>query len=265
MKAFILSFDLEEFNLPFGMDIGVGDEELFEISRRGLKNIMSLLNKTDIVATFFVTLKFAKTYPDEIKLLIRDGHEIGIHGYEHSHGYGSMPEEKAREYIIAAKERIEELFNITILGFRAPRFNRPQYSVLRDAEMVYDSSIHPTFFSRRWTMVFNGRAPSTSCGVAVVPVSVTPLIRLPFSWIWFRNFGLQYATACTKLCMLDQDYVSVYFHPWEFADLCNYDMPESFRRNTGDKLVEMMGKYIRWCKQSMEFKTMGDYVTQFKK
>jgi hypothetical protein len=80
---------------------------------------------------------------------------------------------------------------------------------------------------------------------------VTPLVRLPFSWIWFRNFGLEYAKMCTRMCILDQPYVNIYMHPWEFIDLSKRDdlseLPVLIKRNTGGKMERMVGGYIKWC------------------
>ena len=45
---------------------------------------MDLLKKYNLLATFFVTANFANKYPDLLKKLDMDGHEIASHGYDHS-------------------------------------------------------------------------------------------------------------------------------------------------------------------------------------
>ena len=92
-----------------------------------------------------------------------------------------------------------------------------------------------------------------------IPISVTPFLRLPLSWLWFRNLGLNYAKICTILN--NQPFTNIYFHPWEFQDIKKYNIPLIIKRNTGNKMKKMLKEYLRWClSKNFNFVTMDELV-----
>ena len=52
-------------------------------SRAGLPRILALLKRHQIPATFFMPAMIAHLYPDSVKAVLKDGHEIGMHGWIH--------------------------------------------------------------------------------------------------------------------------------------------------------------------------------------
>ena len=50
-----------------------------------IDNILSTLKKHNCKATFFVLGTWAEEYPDAIKKIVKEGHEIGNHSYNHTH------------------------------------------------------------------------------------------------------------------------------------------------------------------------------------
>ena len=70
--------------------------------------ILDLLAEYDIPATFFVVGSNAETYPDLVRRIYTEGHEIGNHTYHHNHVSKLNPEELSKEIALcnAAVERI---------------------------------------------------------------------------------------------------------------------------------------------------------------
>lgn len=123
---------------------------LFAI-RRGIPRILSLLNKHEIKATFFVCGWVAEKYPELTKDIVDNKHEIAAHGYLHEYfDTLSIYEEKA---IIDKTTRILGKFTEKIYGFRAPYFKLSSNTLrlLVEAGYIYDSSLmaddHPYFLS----------------------------------------------------------------------------------------------------------------------
>lgn len=260
MKYFCLSFDLEEFDLPKEFGVNLEDETMYKESFEGAKKVLRLLDVLSLNATFFVTARFALKYPILIKNISKK-HEIALHGYKHDSNYSKMSDFKVFEELSKAKEEIESIISKKVYGFRAPRMMPPSFKILKDLGFVYDSSLHPTYVPGRYNNFFKNRKAKIKKGVVQIPVSVTPLFRLPFTWLWFRNFGLNYAKACTKLSVLDNNFVSIYFHPWEFQDLKNYNLPFYAKKNTGPWLSDNLKDYLIWCKkEGFEFLTINKYV-----
>jgi len=269
MRYLLLTFDIEEFDLPLEYNIKINDKEKFEISFEGTKIILDLLNIAKIKATFFVTASFAKKYREIIKK-ISENHEIALHAYTHRQNYAQMSSKKAKYFLVKAKRIIEEITKKELVGFRAPRMQKPTYHVMRDIGIKYDSSLHPTYVPGRYNNLLKNRGSFFIENVLEVPISVIPLFRLPFSFLWFRNIGLGYAKICTRLSLIGSDYVNIYFHPWEFVNLekLKYSdrLPKLIIRNTGEILEKNIKKYIYWCKRNkIKVIRMKDYYKMSKK
>lgn len=260
MKYFCLSFDLEEFDLPKEYDILIKDKKSYEESFEGTKKILKLLDRLSLKATFFITSKFALKYPALIKNISKK-HEIALHGYKHDSNYQKMSNSEAFEELYTAKKEIEKIISKKIYGFRAPRMMPPSFKVLKKIGIIYDSSLHPTYVPGRYNHFFDNRRIKVEEGIIQVPVSVTPLAKLPFTWLWFRNLGLNYSKLCTKLSLLGNDYVSIYFHPWEFQNLEKYRIPFYIKRNTGLILEKNLKSYLNWClEKGFKFISISDYL-----
>jgi len=256
-KKFCLTFDVEEFEEAKN----ISEEERYRISFEGTERIIKLLKEEGIKATFFTTAKFAIKYPKLVKE-ISEEHEVGSHGYAHSDEYKNLDEKTAYELIKKSKEEIEKITKKEIFGFRAPRMNIVDYGTLKKIGFMYDASLHPTYIPGRYNNFFKPRKIHTKNSMVIVPTSVTPLIRAPFTWYWLRNYGLGYAKTCTRLASMNNSYISIYLHSWEFTNLKWYDTERGIRKNTGEKIENMLKNYIRWCKKRYEFSTIKDMIKE---
>jgi hypothetical protein len=149
-----------------------------------------------------------------------------------------------------------------IFGFRAPVFQRPNYDILRKLGFLYDSSVNPTFIPGNYNYFFNSRKIKNHNGLYVVPLSVSPIVRLPLFWVAFRVLGLIYAKIVTMLNFIDLKFVHLVFHSWEFVDLENdKNLPFLYRKNSGKKLESMLVNYIKWLKaKNVNFITIKEYL-----
>ena len=89
MKNLLLTFDLEEFDLPLEYGIKLSEKEQLRISYLGLLNILKILEVNNVRATFFVTYNFASHFPNALKNIAKK-HEIALHGFSHSDDYNLM-------------------------------------------------------------------------------------------------------------------------------------------------------------------------------
>ena len=84
--------------------------------------ILEILRLADTKATFFVVGKEAEKYPEIVKKIVEDGHEIGNHSYSHPIYLFCTPEKTCREL-----EKTQEIIK-TAVGF-APKLARPPCGV----------------------------------------------------------------------------------------------------------------------------------------
>jgi len=241
---------------------------MFSLSYNGAVTLRRILEKEGANATFFVTLSFAKRYPDFITTLREAGHEIGVHANEHGDNYREMwkedPEACTRR-ILETKKGIEEIACGTVQGFRAPQLQAPPPAVLRECGFLYDSSLHPTYVPGRYNHLRERRHLSRNGDFFEVPISVTPFLRLPFSWFWFRNLGLRYARFCTSWSMRSLHFCNIYFHPWDFFPLGDFDfISRTYKKNT-DRMPQMFSDYLGWCRgKGYVFETVGGWLGKVK-
>ncbi|MDI3256443.1 MAG: polysaccharide deacetylase family protein [Kyrpidia sp.] len=90
--------------------------------------ILEILRAEGVRATFFVLAENAARYPDLVKKMVADGHEVAIHGLAHRPLWLLGPGRTRREVIEAAK-RLESTFGIQIHWYRPPwgLLNLPAY------------------------------------------------------------------------------------------------------------------------------------------
>ena len=84
--------------------------------------ILEILRLAGLKATFFVVGKEAEKYPEIVKKIVEDGHEIGNHSYSHPIYLFCTPEKLRREL-----EKTQEIIK-TAVGF-APKLARPPCGV----------------------------------------------------------------------------------------------------------------------------------------
>ena len=270
-KYILLTFDIEEFDLPFKYGVKINEREMYNISREGTDNLLALLEKYEIKATFFITALFAKKYPFLIRELGKK-HEIGLHGYAHSDSYEELSKKETVARLKKAKDILEKISNKKIVSFRAQRLQKIDCSLLRKVGLEVDSSILPTFIplSLTYTLgrienLFKSRKIFSEKGVTEIPLTVTPIVRLPLLWITFRNMPMIYAKTCTKWALINNNFVNLVFHPWEFIDIRRLKIPFLIKNNTGDKFSKKIENYIRWAKKrGYEFSTMRDFLSNKK-
>ena len=111
------------------------------------QKILELLAASNTKATFFVLGAVAETFPELVREINRDGHEIGVHGYNHI-VFSQMKPGQARMEVIRAKQLLEEITGNAVIGHRAPCFSVTESTawaldVLLEAGFHYDSSIMP--------------------------------------------------------------------------------------------------------------------------
>ena len=70
--------------------------------------LLDILKENDAKATFFVLGKNVKSNPDSVKRAYDEGHEIGIHGYDHQY-YTDLGVEETRKQIVKTYNILREI------------------------------------------------------------------------------------------------------------------------------------------------------------
>lgn len=251
-RSILLTFDVEEFDLPLEYGIALPAKEQMKTGIKGLEIIKNLLSLNKISSTLFTTANFASQFPDEVRDLAKE-HEIASHTFYHS----SYRDEDLRN----SRLTLEEIISKKIYGIRIPRMKKIDTSLIRLAGYEYDSSVHPTWIPGRYNNLDKPRSLYEENGIIELPASVSPFLRIPLFWLAFKNFPYAYYKKLVLGCLKKDGYVCLYFHPWEFTDLTLYKLPLIIKRMSGDVLKNRLQKLITDLKEQGDFMTMHSFLS----
>lgn len=251
-KKVLLSFDVEEFDLPREHGAEIMVERGAKVSAAGLKKVLRLLKRYGVKATFFVTGNFAEQQPELVQEIVADGHEVGCHGVNHF--------EPQKTDMVRSKKIVERVAGVKVYGYRQPRMFEVDYRELKRCGYKYDSSVNPALVPGRYNHMNEPRKPYLEQGIIEVPVSVASGLRVPLFWLALHLFPLSIYVRLVRMSMRETGYFATYFHPWEFADLSKEKaVPLYIKFNSGDALVRRLEKVIEALKDC-DFITYEEFI-----
>lgn len=250
-RHILLTFDVEEFDLPLNYGIKICPDEQMAVGEKGLCAISEILDHKKSNCTLFTTANFALKYPSQIADLSID-HEIASHTFFHS--------SFKREDLKNSREVLEGIISKKVYGMRMPRMQKIESGWIKGAGYSYDSSVNPTWIPGRYN---NYRMPRTlyeENGITRVPASVSANFRIPLFWLAFKNFPYSYFKRLALQALKKDDYLSLYFHPWEFVDLSAYNVPIIIKRKSGLQMLDKLKKLIEDFRAEGEFSTIQSFI-----
>lgn len=129
----IYSVDTIENKVALTFDCAWGAEDIPDILR--------VLKKENIKATFFIVGQWAEKFPQTVKLIAAEGHDIGNHSYSHLR-MGSLDKKKIVNEISACGKKLSEISGAKVELFRAP-FGDYNNDVIKAAKEL-------NYFSIQW-------------------------------------------------------------------------------------------------------------------
>ena len=258
-KFLTICIDVEDFGLPNEFGASLSKDKTYRISLQGLDLLCEVLNEFNIKVTFFVTDDIAMVFPEKVRSLAVDGHEIALHSVLQDY-----KREEIRQGLKKQKSIVENIIEAKTFGHRSHKLLPISLKELKELGFLYDNSLHPTFVPGRYCNIFSRRELYKEYDMFEVPVTVTPLLRFPFSWFWFRFFGVAYVKLCSKLTYLTQEYINIYFHCWDFGNITNITLKWPYKlllHNLGDKMVINFRHFLNRVKMdNISVITMLEYL-----
>jgi peptidoglycan/xylan/chitin deacetylase (PgdA/CDA1 family) len=245
-KLILLSFDVEEFDLPLEYGINISTDEQFEVGNRGTESIIPILEHHQIATTLYTTANYAMHFPAQINALAQH-HEIASHTFYHS--------SFAVEDLLLSKQKLEEISQKNVYGLRMPRMQKIAMQEVKRAGYLYDSSINPTFLPGRYNNLHLPRTLYQDENVYRLPTSVTPHLRIPLFWLAFKNLPYAAFKFLAVQTLAKDGYLCLYFHPWEFTDINAYHLPAFVKRSCGKPLQDKLDRLIT------DLKKEGNFIT----
>ena len=107
-----------------------------------IPRILDLYRRHDMKQTFYVPAWCIEQYPEAVKAMVADGHEIAHHGYIHEHP-NELSHHEERHWLRRGIEIIERHTGQHPRGFRAPLYNFSDHTLdlLLEEGFTYDASL----------------------------------------------------------------------------------------------------------------------------
>jgi polysaccharide deacetylase family protein (PEP-CTERM system associated) len=196
------------------------------LSDGAIHELLSLLKNKGAKATFFVHGPFAEDFPDTIRRIESEGHEIATHGYSHAK-VNSLTREEFRKEVRLSVELLSELVEKPPIGFRAAEFSIVEESywaldILAQEGIKYDSSVFP-IAGRRYGISDFPRGPVRAFGKngSIVEVPLSTVRRFERNWPvagggYLRLMPYGVIKKAVQAVNSDGFPFVLYCHPYEF-------------------------------------------------
>jgi len=216
-KTILITVDVE------GVPLSTGTVDYSSIAK-GVRVLLELFREFDVHATFFVTRDALEKNVGVLRRVLKEGHEVGCHGYRQN--------TSSRQYVSLEAETnsIINLLKVTPVGFRAHHFqiNAAILQALVKLGYKYDSSIiAPSSLLSRQHFRNTPKAPyhpdlsdiyiEGDSPILEIPVSALPMVSLPLALSYMKLFALRLYKAL--LLRSDQSLLTLYLHPYDLFSL----------------------------------------------
>lgn len=236
-----------------------------------LPRFLELLERRRLRATFFMIGRDAllPEHREIAREIVRRGHEVGSHSHTHPYDFASLSREQKLAEMRQAEEAIADATGERPKGFRTPSCDVDDETVALLAERgyLYDASTFPSplmllfmlygklfvkhdsyqlgpattvlaprnpyrpsrqRFYRPWR---SGQPPGP--GIVEVPLSVVPLVRIPFYATLLRLFGAGFFRACVRVHGTRRPMLHMAFHLMDLVDWEGTSLGAAVSRSPG--------------------------------
>jgi polysaccharide deacetylase family protein (PEP-CTERM system associated) len=191
---------------------------------RNMDRVLGLFSDAGVKGTFFTLGWVAERYPEVVRRVAAEGHEVASHGMSHVRAWKQNPDE-FRADVASAKAVLENAAGQVVRGYRAPSWSIDRrtpwaHQILREVGYEYSSSIYPIVHDHYGIP----DAPAEPFYVESADILEIPATTVRFAgrnWPaagggYFRLMPLALSLFLLRRVNLDGRMPAMfYFHPWE--------------------------------------------------
>jgi peptidoglycan-N-acetylglucosamine deacetylase len=141
-KYCLLSNDVETHSIWYNK---LRDETGMKVLKEGMPVLLDIYRRFGIRTTFFFVGDMALKFPEVVRMILPDGHEVASHGWTHEvdQAFDVMSYEMQVDHLVRSKKILEEISGTEVVSFRAPalRVNEHTARALAEAGYRIDSSV----------------------------------------------------------------------------------------------------------------------------
>lgn len=126
----IYSVETEKKQVALTFDAAWGNEDT--------KEILAILERHQIHASFFMTGTWIEAYPEDVKAIYAAGHDLGNHSEDHKN-MSQLTKEQCKDEILRPHQKVKELTGIEMKLFRPPYGDYEDQVITAAKECGYES------------------------------------------------------------------------------------------------------------------------------
>lgn len=251
----IITFDTEEWYTEYK---GLQRPKEYSLFDEKLDQIMESLDRNKTKGTFFCVGQLAKHFPEVVKKIQRNGHEIGCHSNVHE-WLNKMSYDQCFSDTKNAVDAIEQCTGEKVLSYRAPAFsigkkNQWAFDILAECGIERDSSVFPAARDFGGFPNFSYQKPCliNHNGITIkeYPIPMTTVLCKKIAYSgggYFRFFPLGFV----KNAMAKTDYSIAYFHIRDLLVESNSVMSKERYETVFKEKGTLKARYMRYFKSSV--------------
>lgn len=251
----IISFDTEEWYTEYK---GLQRLEEYALFDEKLDQILESLDRNGIKGTFFCVGQLAVHFPEVLKKIKKNGHEIGCHSNIHD-WLNKMTYEECLADTKNAVDAIEQCVGEKVLSYRAPAFsigkkNQWAFDILYECGIERDSSVFPAARDFGGFSDFGQQKPClihhNGISIKEFPIPMATLFGKKIAYSgggYFRFFPLGFV----KQTMAKTDYSIAYFHIRDLLVESNRVMSKERYETVFKEKGTFKARYMRYLKSSV--------------
>lgn len=274
MKKFIITMDIEQ-------DISSKLKGSYK-GVEALPEFLDLFKNLNLKVSFFTTADVCVKYPEIIKRIVREEHELGCHGLNHEMFWFKSYRTQLME-IKKATEVIENVVGIKPKVFRTPKFGVSGKTIKALEKVGYeiDSSVMPNAVTKIFKGLYKvhslAGAPKTpyypsykdvtkegDSTILEIPLTESPVKGITIGSGSLNKFGIDKMVEAIN--QVEQGYIMFLMHPWELVNLRKYypNLKEWVLELCSDNLEEFE-KLFEYAVRKYEISTINEIAEDYKK
>ena len=195
----------KEIFCAFGVDVDAvagwlgsygGEDSPLDISRGmfsgevGTPRLVNLFDRFGIKTTWFIPGHSVETFPEQVKMVVEAGHELGVHGYSHENPIAMTPQQE-EDVLDKCLELLESVSGRRPTGYVAPwwEFSPVTAELLQKKGFKYDHSLmhhdfqpHYVRVGDSWTKIDYSKSAAEWMKPLVRGKELTNIVEIPASW-----------------------------------------------------------------------------------
>jgi len=229
-----MSVDVEEYFQVSAFEKHISRTEWDKLPGRAeasVDRILALFSDHKVKATFFTLGWMAERYPQMVRRIVDEGHELASHGWSHIRVTQQTPDDFKND-IIRTRSTLEDISGQQIKGYRAASYsigakNLWALDILEETGHIYSSSIFPIKHDLYGMPEAPRFAFKAGAGELLeIPITTIEMLgrKIPCGGGgWFRFFPYSFSRwAISRVNMREGQSAIFYFHPWEI----DFDQPK---------------------------------------